>query len=370
MTSEPADRAGRRSPLPDDVFVIDAVVHAFNLAEDNVAGRYGAQLHAFAHGLHARFTPPSHVLERDVYMTDMPVEALVRTLFTETQTRLAVTHTLTLHSWFRDGFCSRAKTEEACRRWPERMLGYVGVDPTEPWERVRDDLESQVAAAPGAIGLKLYPHQVEPYRTWHAGEDRVLRLIERARALGLRTVAIHKALPNGSVPLAPYRIDDLDQAADAFPDVAFEIVHSGMAFVEETGLALARFPNVYANLETTTALLSAAPGQFQAVLGELMFWGGPEKLLWATGCTVTHPQPLLERFWALEWSPEVQARWGLPPLDEGIKRAILGGNYARLAGLDVAALAAAQADDEFARARAGGLAAPWTAWREAARARA
>ena len=30
----------------------------------------------------------------------------------------------------------------------------------------------------------------------------------------------------------PYRIDDIDIAADAFPDLSFEIVHAGVAFVD------------------------------------------------------------------------------------------------------------------------------------------
>ena len=88
-----------------------------------------------------------------------------------------------------------------------------------------------VERLPGAIGVKLYPHQMDPYRRWHADDEVVTAVIERARALGLRTIAIHKALPNGSVPLDPYRVGtDLEVAADAFPDMNFEIIHSGMAF--------------------------------------------------------------------------------------------------------------------------------------------
>jgi len=105
-----------------------------------------------------------------------------------------------------------------------------------------------------------------------------MRLIERAAALGLRTIAIHKALPNGSVPLDSYRIgEDFEQAADAFPDMTFEIIHAGMAFIEETAMAVGRFPNVYANLETTTAMLWQAPGRFEKALATLMQWGGPGK---------------------------------------------------------------------------------------------
>lgn len=351
--------------LPDDLFVIDAVVHALNLDPANIASRYGEQLHAMSYGLHCLMTPPDRHVPRATYMTDMAGETLVRTMFEESATRLVATHTLTLDSWFHDGFAARHKTEEMVARWPTRVLGYVGVDPSGERAAVLDDLEAQVAALPGAVGVKLYPHQMNPYRHWRTDGEVAMAVIERARALGLRTVAIHKALPNGSVPLAPYRIgEDFETAADAFPDMAFEIVHSGMAFLEETALAISRFPNVYANLETTTALLWQAPGRFEAALALLLQWGGPEKLLWGTGCTVTHPQHLIELMWAFAFKAETLDRHGIPPLDDIVKRMILGGNYARLIGRDLGDLAAAQAGDEFDTARP--LAPPWSVWNASA----
>ncbi len=346
--------------LPADVFVVDAVVHALNLAPGNIASKYGQQLYDMSYGLHAMLTPPDRLAPRDLYMADMPPEALVRTIFEETQTSLAVTHSLTLDSWFHDGFAAEWKTVAMARAHPDRVLAYVGIDPSG--EDPLGDLDRQLEDLPSAVGLKMYPHQMDPYRHWRMSDDLVLRLIERAAAKGLKSVALHKALPNGSVPLAPYRIGrDFEEAADAFPGMMFEIVHSGMAFVEETAMAIGRFPNVYANLETTTALLWQAPGRFAEALGLLLQWGGPEKLLWATGCTVTHPQHLLEAFWTFQLPEAVQARYGVPPLGEAVRRLVLGGNYARMIGLDVGGLLARQAGDGFGD---GGrpLSPPWSAW--------
>jgi uncharacterized protein len=359
-TMMPANLTGL-PPLPADLFVIDAVVHALNLDRSNVASRYGEQLYQMSYGLHCMMTPPDRQVPIATYMTDMAAETLARTMFEETSTRLVATHTLTLDSWFHDGFAARHKTEEMVRRWPTRVLGYVGVDPSGETTAVLDDLEAQVAALPGATGVKMYPHQMNPYRHWRTDGETCMAVIDRARRLGLKSIAIHKALPNGSVPLAPYRIDkDFETAADAFPDMAFEIVHSGMAFIEETALAISRFPNVYANLETTTALLWQAPGRFEAALALLMQWGGPEKLLWGTGCTVTHPQHLIELMWAFQFSPETRDRHGIPPITDDIKRLILGGNYARMIGTDTKALATAQIGDAFDADTP--IKAPWSVW--------
>ena len=228
------------APIPDDVFVIDPVVHAFNLDHANVASRYGEQLYQMSYGLHAGFSPPEATIEEAAYKTDMPIGALLDTMFLESQTDVVAHHTLTLNSWFADGFCARVKTEEGARAHPERCLAYLGVDPTEGYEAAAADLIEQHEALPDAVGLKLYPHQIDPYRRWRADDDSVMRLIELCQRRGLRTVAIHKALPNGSVPLESYRVDDLDVAADSFPGMAFEIIHSGMAFVEETAFAISR----------------------------------------------------------------------------------------------------------------------------------
>jgi predicted TIM-barrel fold metal-dependent hydrolase len=356
------------APIPDDVFIIDPVVHALNLDRSNIASKYGEQLHAMSYGLHTMMSPPDRQCPQDVYMVDMDPHILMRTMLEESRTDLVGTHTLRLDTWFADGFAAEWKTVEMCKAHPQRCLGYIGLDPTQEKQAVLDDLDRQCDDLPGAIGVKLYPHQMDPYRRWLTNDDTVLALIERAQTRGLKSIAIHKALPNGSVPLAPYRIgEDFEQAADAFPAMNFEIIHSGMAFVEETAMAIGRFPNVYANLETTTALLWQAPGRFEAALALLMQWGGVEKLFWSTGCTVIHPQHVLELFWNFRFSAETMHRHGVPQLERPIKELLLGGNYARAMGLEIDEYRKSQANDDFAKARASGLKPAWSIWQDAAR---
>ncbi len=182
---EPARPA---AALPADVFVVDAVIHALNLSRGNIASRYGQQLYDMSYGLHAMLTPPDRRAPADVYMSDMDPAALVATMFTETQTSLAVTHSLTLDSWFHDGFAAEWKTVAMARAHPDRVLAYVGVDPSGERDAVLDDLDRQMEDLPTAVGLKLYPHQMDPYRHWLTDSDTVLRLIERAAAHGLRSV--------------------------------------------------------------------------------------------------------------------------------------------------------------------------------------
>jgi len=124
---------------------------------------------------------------------------------------------------------------------------------------------------------------------------------------------------------------------------------------------VARYPNVYANLEVTSALLYKAPGWYEEIIGFLTFWGGPPKILWATGSVLAHPQPLLQRMWDMQFSDYTLNNYGVSQITVADKRMILGGSYAAMMGLDIAKLRAQVANDDFSRARAShGLDAPWS----------
>jgi hypothetical protein len=351
----------------DGVPVVDGVVHAYNLSEANVASELGGMVREGFAMLHGLWNPPDAQMPAERYKVDQSAELLATTLFCESDVDLACFHTLRLDSLFSDGLCSRAKNVELQQRWPERFVAYVGLDPTLGVDVCLRELESQLDELPQALGVKLYPDQLNPYRTYRMDDAALcFPLYERAQERGVRVIAVHKALPNGPVPLDPYRIDDVEGAAMAFPGLNFEIVHAGMAFVSETAYALARFPNVYANLEVTAQYLWKAPRLFQELLAEFLFWSGPGKVIWGTGALFGHPQTMLERFWALEWDPEVQQRWNLPPLDRELKAQIVGRNFAAMCGIDLDARVAATAGDEWATARAargGALDAPFSHWR-------
>jgi uncharacterized protein len=335
-------------------FIIDPIAHAYNLTDDNLQPNpYGRGLRDLLVKLHVVWNPPELQVPAEVYMTDWPMEVLARTLFLETDIDMACNMYLRLDSWFRDGLCSRQKNLEAATRWPQRFMTYVGVSPTRGLEVCLKDLEDQMRELPHSIGLKLYPDEVEPFRSWRMDDPNLAYpLFERAQKLGIKTVAIHKAIPNGPVPINPYRVDDVDGAAIHFPDLSFEIVHSGLAFVEETAHAIARFHNVYANLEITSLLMHHGPGLFNEIMAQFLFWGGPEKIVYSDGTLFCHSQPLLEKFWNLEFSEELRDKYNLKPLTKADKALILGGNYARIVDLEVEKAKKRIADDEFAQERA------------------
>jgi hypothetical protein len=352
----------------DGMFVVDAIVHAYDFSQENVQDNPVARTayQEIWDSLGATF-PPDRVVPRKVACSDWTTEVMTSALFRETSADMAAHHYLTLHSWFRDGLVSRVKNVEVAHRWPQRFFSYVGVDPTKGVEVCIREMREQVQEVPHAVGLKLYPHQIYPFRSWRMDDPKVAYpLYEAAGELGLKVIAIHKALPLGPVPMDPYRVGDVDCAAIDFPELSFEIVHSGIAFVEETAWAIGRFPNVYANLEVTTFMLANRPRRFGEVLAALMAVGGVDKLLWAaTFPNVVDCQWLLERFVDYELPDDVSERYGME-LTRELKEKILGLNYVHMVGADLDELKAGIAQDEFSAYNDGPLE-PWgTSWRAAA----
>jgi len=206
---------------------------------------------------------------------------------------------------------------------------------------------------------------VNPLRSWRMDDAKLaFPLFKAARDRGIKIIAIHKAAPLGPVPLNPFKLDDVGGAADAFPDLSFEIVHAGWAFMDETLLQLATMPNIYANLECTSAFATKMPGQFEQMMANFFAWGGPEKIIFSSGSMVLHSHPILEKFRSFRFSDETMSALGIPQFNDNDLELILGGNFARIVGVDAEAAKLKIADDEFAQElRETGKQAPYSNWR-------
>jgi uncharacterized protein len=340
----------------DGIPVIDAVVHPYNLREDNFRNQYARWITDLVSNGNRDSGPAGYRMSREAYERDWSIEEVANMSFVESYADLAAYHVVPIRA-FHDGICSPEKALEAKTRWPDRFVFYAGVDPLEGQKAI-DDLEHQVELLGNPPGLKLYPNSWagEEITGWLMDDPEVaFPVFERARQLGIKVIAVHKALPLGPVELKHYRVDDIDRAAIAFPDLAFEIVHGGIAFLEETAWQLARFDNVYVNLETTATLATTRPLAFAHALATLI--RGPKTLrqiVWGTGCMVSHPRPHVENFArTFRFSDQLVDEGHVPQITIEDKRAILAGNYARLHGLDLDACLARVKGDEFDVRRGG-----------------
>ena len=338
----------------DHVFVLDAITHSYNFIDENRTGQpYANGIAAGVYQMHREFTPQDkRVLDIEVFNRHTcDSDVLGRTLFGECHTDAVIYHELPLFGYFADGGSPLWVGEGMRERWPGRVFLYGGISPHQPGalERVEE-----LVSVHQVSGIKLYPHDMvsgELCSFRMDDEELLFPIFELVQRLGLRTVAVHKAIVMGPVPIEPYVPNEVGAAARAFPDLTFEIVHGGWAFLEETVFLLQWHPNIVVSTEGTTGFLFKAPRKFGEIIGTLMAAGGAEKILWAVGGLMLHSRGLEEAFWNYEMPRDLIEDYGLPPLTDEAKRQIFGLNAARVLGVDVDDLSRSTEGDEFAKPR-------------------
>jgi hypothetical protein len=349
--------------------IIDAVVHAYNFRDDNlIYPPYSQRFSEGTYAHHRMWSPEGseYVLDRHEFVVDFDEEDTADAVFSESPVDMAVYHATPIYDFFGDGMVSIEKGVRLKARHPGRVLLYGAVSLLDRDSALRQ-LE-QLVGDHAIDGVKFYPAVFVEGRTVHtslADEDVAFPVLRRAVELGIRNVAVHKSMPLGPTATAPYRVDDVAGAAAMFPEVNFQIVHAGVAFTEETALLLGRLPNVYANLEGTFGYLARRPRTFYEAIGLMAEWsGGYQQLIFASGCNVAHPAPLIESFQAGQMPEDLVSERGYPALDEAAKAAVLGGNFARIHDLGDRVVP----DDEFT-VRGAAAPRPWSRLRERAGAR-
>ncbi len=343
-----------------DAYVINAVVHPFDFSAGNIRPDDVAQ--SFVHGLWVKHQAlggkPEYALRKEEFYSNFPADPLYGILFEESQNDMAILHALPDLGLFTDALCHIEPLVELRAKYPEKFLLYGTVQPYD-LQAAFKSLERQVKEY-NIDGVKLYPASYYAGKTigWRMDdEDIALPLFRHIEKLGVRNVAVHKTVPLGRTRVEPFKVEDVEGAALAFPDMNFHVVHAGVAFLEDTAMLLARFPNVYANLEVTFNYVVCYPRVFAESVGR-MLRDAPDRVCFGDGCTLVHPRPALEAFETFEMPEDMVQGLGFPKMTDQLRRGVLGENIARAHGLDITKLAA-KARKEPAR----NLLPPWHAIR-------
>ena len=325
----------------DGTVVIDAVVHGYNSPPETYQHPLaGVVVESLYSGYHRIFSPRGDArwqLDRERFERADGV-LLGDALFAESQTDFAIFHDIPLYGMYRGGASPLWVGRELAERHPGRVALFGGIWPhrSDPLDEVDRLIDEE-----GCIGLKFYPYDIYDgvgQATQMDDREGVYPILEHAQKRGLRSVAVHKAIAMAGCPVAPFGIADLDDALTAFPDLHFQIVHGGFAFLEETALQLTYHPNASVVLEGASALLVNSPLRFAEILARFLMTGAADRIVWGTGCTALHPRPMIEAFWEFQLPENLIAGYGLSPLSRPQKAAILGGNIARIIGLEVEGL--------------------------------
>ena len=403
------DRAARKLAMPRRAFLQSTAAVAANLlalneanaAHDNNGGFYDVHQDAafepqlaeqqlggdelifdvqghyvvppsLARTLKPRCSEANEVLDRE-YMRCIGADSFIKDIFLDSDTDIMV---LSFIPSRRDDepltIAEAAATRELVERLQgsQRLMIHGRVNPNQA-----GDVEAMAAMASeyDVCAWKCYTQWGPDGRGFFLHEeDTGLRMIEQARALGIKTICIHKGIPFGRRSYEHSVCSDIGVVAKQYPDVNFLVYHSGyvpgvtesvydptrgegvdelIASVERNGLGVNS--NVYAELGSTWRMLMRDPSEAAHVLGKLLRHLGPNNVLYGSDCVwYGSPQDQIQTLRRFQISQEFQDRYGYSAISNEVRRKILGLNAARVYGVDVVERQQLLHDDELNRSRA------------------
>ena len=342
--------------MKDGTFVLDAHTGYWDASAENVKNRFGDAFIETFYAFHNGFNPPDPQWTMDYERTFRKVDPdwYLEEMFVKGSADMTVLSTQVLMDFYHTGFVNPERNAELAKRAPERIIPLGGVDPRAP--NALEEVERQISDL-GMRGFKWYTAEWRgESRGWAANDPMVFPLYEKCLELGVRNAFFHKGPAVEPLSLSKFDVRDIDEPAWLYPDMNFIIDHCGAPRVDDFCWISARCPNVYAGLAVVLAFIHNRPRWFAEVMANLLFWLGPDRIVYGSDFPIWYPHWQLDDFMAFELPEDLKQEYGVDLTPE-IKQQIVGGNIARLYGIDVPAKLEAIKDDEFARRRSEHLAA-------------
>jgi predicted TIM-barrel fold metal-dependent hydrolase len=274
-------------------------------------------------------------------------EEFVKDVFLDSDTDLMV---LSFVPSRRDAEPVTIEAADAVRRIVDRLQGthrllvHGRVNPNQPGDvEAMDELAEKWKVS----AWKTYTQFGPGGKGFFLSDDVGIRFIEKARALGVKVICVHKGLPFGRESYEHSQCSDIGVVAKRFPDVSFLIYHSGfVSTVPEQAYAeganrdgidtlikslvengVAPNSNVYAELGSTWRFLMRDPGQAAHALGKLFRYCGQDNVLWGTDSIwYGSPQDQIQAFRTFQISPELRAKHGYPEITPALRAKVFGLN--------------------------------------------
>ncbi|OGA71493.1 MAG: amidohydrolase [Betaproteobacteria bacterium RIFCSPLOWO2_12_FULL_65_14] len=306
-------------------------------------------------------------------------EVFIKDVFMDSDTDVMV---LSFVPSARDAEPVTIQAADAVRRIVEKLEGthrlllHGRVNPNQPGDlEGMDELKEKW----GVSAWKTYTQYGPGGKGYFLSDDVGMRLSEKARALGVKNICVHKGLPFGRRSYEHSQCSDIGVVAKRFPDVNFLIYHSGFVTTvreqayDDSGkrdgidtliTSLIRNgiqpgSNVYAELGSTWRFLMRDPAQAAHALGKLIKYVGPDNVLWGTDSIwYGSPQDQIQAFRAFQISPALRDKHGYPEITRELRAKIFGLSAAKVYGLSPAEVKKYTRRDAISRERTAYLEKP------------
>lgn len=311
-------------------YIVDEHVHIWDARESNLKNIHGKQFIDCFYDYHMNLSPDSEKWDYETYCY-YGGERLMKDVFEDGYADHAIFQATLLSDFYKTGF---GQTEEAwalTQKHPDKLTYNHAYDPRHEeagLEQLRKDAERF-----SLQGIKLYTAE------WH-GDSRGYKLddpwsrryLEECIKLGIKNIHVHKGPTIRPLDRDAFDVADVDHVATDYLDLNFIVEHCGLPRLEDFCWIATQESNVYAGLAVAIPFMHTRPRYFAQIIGELLYWVGEDKIMFASDYALWTPKWLIETFVDFQ-IPEDMTEYA--PITTAQKKKILGLNAAAMYNLDV-----------------------------------
>jgi predicted TIM-barrel fold metal-dependent hydrolase len=247
---------------------------------------------------------------------------------------VAILNSTYLRDFYKNGFNTIERNAEVAKRYPERFI-LNGEKALEYIHYMKETYNIK--------GVKLYTAEWNgASKGWRLNDPDAYRCFELCEKLGIKNMHVHKGPTIIPLNKDAFDVHDVDYAATDFQGLNWIVEHCGLPRLDDFCWIATQETNVYGGLAVALPFIHSRPRYFAEVIAELLFWIGPDKLLFGSDYAIWTPRWLIEKLWAFELPEDIRKERGVD-LNHEVKEKILGLNAAKLYGIDVAKKKAALA---------------------------
>jgi uncharacterized protein len=314
----------------EQYYIIDGHTHFWDARPEN-RNKWGEGFIACFYDYHRNLSPEEYVWPKEKY-DKYTEEDMMHDLFEIGYADKAIMQPTYLREFFPGGFNTTEQNAEIAAKHPGQFIVNGAFDPRDGedglgWLRgLKDTYDIN--------GVKLYTAEWHgASRGWKLNDYWSYRYLEECEALGIKNVHVHKGPTIWPLNRDAFDVHDVDHAASHFPELNFIVEHCGLPRLEDFCWIATQEPNVYAGLAVAMPFIHSRPKYFGQIVGELLYWIGEDRILFASDYAIWQPKWLVEKFVDFQMPEDMQSELGTISTDQ--KKKILGLNAAALYDLDV-----------------------------------
>src|SRR2546422_956806 len=171
-------------------------------------------------------------------------------------------------------------------------------------------------------------------RGWRLDSPEAFQFLEKNRELGINVQVAHKGPTVWPLDKDAFDIGDVDTAATSFPDMKFVVTHIGLPRLDDFCWVATQDKNIYAGMAVAMAFVHNRPRYFAEMMANLLYWLGPDRILFSADYAHWHPKWIIQDFLNFEMPEDLKKEYGVD-LTMEIKKKILGEITAQVWGVDI-----------------------------------